>query len=94
MEKPEKINENLYVPRKCSYTNRILTSKDHSSVQLPIGTIEDTISYNGNFEIFSLCGNLRKQGRADEALNILIEKTDSITYLLFKKKKGKKSLKN
>lgn len=26
----------IYLPRKCDYTDRIITSKDHSSVQLSI----------------------------------------------------------
>lgn len=29
----------LYVPRKCSGTNRIIKAKDHASVQISIGTL-------------------------------------------------------
>ena len=29
----------LYIPRKCVYTNRILDSKDRSSVQLSIAQV-------------------------------------------------------
>ena len=76
METNNKKNDFIYVPRKCSFTNRILTSKDHSSIQLSIGTLDKDGIYKGNFEIFSLCGNLRKQGRGDEALNQIVEKTD------------------
>lgn len=76
MEMEDNKNVFVYIPRKCSFTNRILTSKDHSSVQISIGSVGNEGVYKGKFEIFSLCGNLRKQGRADEALNLLVEKTD------------------
>mmetsp|Transcript_48403 Transcript_48403/g.96869 ORF Transcript_48403/g.96869 Transcript_48403/m.96869 type:complete len:93 (+) Transcript_48403:854-1132(+) len=75
----------IYIPRKCSYTNRILTSKEHSSIQINIGTIKNEEIYEGNFEIFSLCGKLRKQGRADEAINFLVEQTDFLNRTLVKK---------
>ncbi len=80
----------VYIPRKCSYTNRILTSKDHCSIQLTIGTIENGGVYKGKFEIFSLCGNLRKQGRADEAINFLVEKIDLLNQNSFENNQKKK----
>jgi hypothetical protein len=29
----------IYLPRKCDYTDRVITSKDHSSVQLSISDV-------------------------------------------------------
>lgn len=29
----------IYLPRKCDYTDRIITSKDHSSIQLSIADV-------------------------------------------------------
>ena len=29
----------LYIPRKCSATNRLITAKDHSSVQIEIAEV-------------------------------------------------------
>ena len=39
MQNLEKKCIDLYIPRKCVYTNRILDSKDRSSVQLSIAEV-------------------------------------------------------
>ncbi|XVE74503.1 hypothetical protein DITRI_Ditri12bG0022300 [Diplodiscus trichospermus] len=33
----------LYIPRKCSATNRLITSKDHASVQINIGHLDEFV---------------------------------------------------
>ena len=30
----------LYIPRKCSYTNRVLYAKDRASVQINVGQVK------------------------------------------------------
>mmetsp|Transcript_16279 Transcript_16279/g.39325 ORF Transcript_16279/g.39325 Transcript_16279/m.39325 type:complete len:83 (+) Transcript_16279:777-1025(+) len=72
MQKQSNIHEG-YVPRKCSFTKQILVAKDHSSIQISIATLEKNGIYNGKYEVFALCGKLRKQGGSDQALNYLIE---------------------
>jgi hypothetical protein len=32
----------IYLPRKCDYTDRVITSKDHSSIQI---SVCDVLSY-------------------------------------------------
>ncbi|KAH9608785.1 hypothetical protein KSS87_019678 [Heliosperma pusillum] len=64
----------LYVPRKCSATNRLITSKDHASVQLNIGHLDQNGVYTGAFTTFALSGNIRAQGDADSALDRLWHK--------------------
>ncbi|KAF0916641.1 hypothetical protein E2562_007923 [Oryza meyeriana var. granulata] len=64
----------LYVPRKCSATNRIITSKDHASVQINIGHVDENGLYDGRFTTFALCGFIRAQGDADSALDRLWQK--------------------
>ncbi|MQL20589.1 40S ribosomal protein S21 [Escherichia coli] len=61
----------LYIPRKCSATNRLITSKDHASVQINIGHLDENGVYNGHFSTFALCGYIRAQGDADSALDRL-----------------------
>ncbi|KAI3970892.1 hypothetical protein MKX01_024539, partial [Papaver californicum] len=39
-----------------SATNRIITAKDHASVQLNIGHIDESCIYTGQFSPFSLSG--------------------------------------
>ncbi|XP_027333451.1 40S ribosomal protein S21 [Abrus precatorius] len=64
----------LYVPRKCSATNRLITAKDHASVQINIGHLDESGIYNGHFSTFALCGFVRAQGDADSALDRLWQK--------------------
>ncbi|KAJ1699398.1 hypothetical protein LUZ63_007910 [Rhynchospora breviuscula] len=61
----------LYVPRKCSATNRLITAKDHASVQLNIGHLDENGIYTGQFTTFALSGSVRAQGDADSALDRL-----------------------
>ncbi|KAK7348239.1 hypothetical protein VNO80_22790 [Phaseolus coccineus] len=64
----------LYVPRKCSATNRLITAKDHTSVQMNIGHLDENGIHNGQFSTFALCGFVRAQGDADSALDRLWQK--------------------
>ncbi|TKY72610.1 40S ribosomal protein S21-2 [Spatholobus suberectus] len=51
----------LYIPRKCSATNRLITAKDHASVQVNVGHLDENGVYNGHFSTFALCGFIRAQ---------------------------------
>ena len=42
MQNEEGQNVDLYIPRKCSWTNRLVTSTDHGAVQINVGKITDT----------------------------------------------------
>ncbi|XP_022959408.1 40S ribosomal protein S21-2 isoform X1 [Cucurbita moschata] len=68
-----KITE-LYIPRKCSATNRLITSKDHASVQINVGHLDENGIYTGQFSTFALCGYIRAQGDADSAIDRLWQK--------------------
>jgi len=62
----------LYIPRKCSATNRLITSQDHGSVQINIAHINSSGTYDrATYSTFALCGFIRKKGAADAALNRL-----------------------
>ena len=39
MENEDGQRVDLYVPRKCSATNKIIAAKDHASVQMNIGQV-------------------------------------------------------
>ncbi|KAJ8503940.1 hypothetical protein OPV22_004826 [Ensete ventricosum] len=64
----------LYIPRKCSATNRLITAKDHASVQINIGHLDESGVYTGQFTTFALSGFIRAQGDADSALDRLWQK--------------------
>ncbi|KAJ8623191.1 hypothetical protein MRB53_031720 [Persea americana] len=74
MQNEEGQNMDLYIPRKCSATNRLITSKDHASVQINIGHLDESGVYTGHFTTFALCGFVRAQGDADGALDRLWQK--------------------
>ncbi|KAL6894150.1 hypothetical protein ACP4OV_008248 [Aristida adscensionis] len=64
----------LYVPRKCSATNRIITAKDHASVQINIGHLDENGLYDGRFTTFALSGFVRAQSLS--RLSCLLEIID------------------
>ncbi|WP_198359676.1 40S ribosomal protein S21 [Streptomyces fildesensis] len=71
MENEDGIITDLYIPRKCSATNRLITAKDHASVQINIGHLDEDGRYMGNYTTFALSGFVRAQGDADSALDRL-----------------------
>jgi len=71
-EEGEKVD--LYIPRKCSATNRLITAKDHASVQINVGHVDANGVFTGEFTPFALCGFIRDKGSSDDALNRLCTK--------------------
>lgn len=74
MQNEEGQNMDLYIPRKCSATNRLITSKDHASVQINIGHLGPDGVYTNQFTTFALCGFIRSQGDADSGVDRLWQK--------------------
>ncbi|KAI9781311.1 MAG: 40S ribosomal protein S21 [Geoglossum umbratile] len=64
----------LYVPRKCSATNRIIKAKDHASVQISIGKVDENGRYTGENQVYALCGFVRAMGESDDSLNRLAQR--------------------
>ena len=52
-------NVDLYIPRKCSWTNRLIEAKDHASVQINIGHLDQSGVYNGKYTTVALSGFVR-----------------------------------
>eukprot|EP00343_Euplotes_focardii_P007787 CAMPEP_0205820504 /NCGR_PEP_ID=MMETSP0206-20130828/3152_1 /ASSEMBLY_ACC=CAM_ASM_000279 /TAXON_ID=36767 /ORGANISM="Euplotes focardii, Strain TN1" /LENGTH=97 /DNA_ID=CAMNT_0053115285 /DNA_START=49 /DNA_END=342 /DNA_ORIENTATION=+ len=71
MENEEGKKVDLYIPRKCSATNRVIGAKDHASIQLNIGHIDANGTFTGNTSTFALAGYLRAKGEGDNAINNL-----------------------
>ncbi|KAJ8530587.1 hypothetical protein K7X08_023468 [Anisodus acutangulus] len=74
MQNDEGQNMDLYIPRNCSATNRLITSKDHASVQLNVRHLDEFGRYTGQFTTYALCGFIRAQGDADSSLDRLWQK--------------------
>ncbi|MQL97968.1 hypothetical protein Taro_030674 [Colocasia esculenta] len=63
----------LYIPRN-SATNRLITAKDHASIQVNVGHLDASGVYTGQHTTFALCGFIRAQGDGDGALDRLWQK--------------------
>ncbi|KAK6338706.1 40S ribosomal protein S21 [Orbilia brochopaga] len=65
----------LYVPRKCAATNRIIKAKDHASVQISIAKVDENGRYiPGEHITYPLCGFVRSRGESDDSLNRLAQR--------------------
>jgi small subunit ribosomal protein S21e len=61
----------LYVPRKCSATNRLIIAKDHASVQINVAEVDEEGKMTGSNVTYAFCGTLREKGDSDDSLNRL-----------------------
>ncbi|GKT34476.1 putative multi-domain containing protein [Aduncisulcus paluster] len=55
----------LYIPRKCCATSRLIGPKDHASVQIRVAKVDAEGKMTGEHETFALSGFVRSQGTAD-----------------------------
>ncbi|XP_018023788.1 40S ribosomal protein S21 [Hyalella azteca] len=62
----------LYVPRKCSTSNRIIHAKDHASIQINIAEVDErTGVMTMNYTTYAICGEIRKMGESDDCISRL-----------------------
>ncbi|RIA96356.1 ribosomal protein S21e [Glomus cerebriforme] len=72
MQNDQGIQVDLYQPRKCSATNRLITAKDHASVQINVGEVDEKGHLIPNtYTRYELCGFVRCSGESDDSLNRL-----------------------
>ncbi|QSL66654.1 hypothetical protein MERGE_001037 [Pneumocystis wakefieldiae] len=72
MENDQHILVDLYVPRKCSATNRLIRAKDHASVQINVCSVDaDGRQIPGKHTTYVLCGFVRAKGESDDCINRL-----------------------
>ncbi|XP_023244005.1 small ribosomal subunit protein eS21-like [Centruroides vittatus] len=65
----------LYIPRKCSASNRIIHAKDYASIQLNIAEVdENTGRVTGTNKAYAICGAIRRMGESDDCINRLAKK--------------------
>ncbi|CAH0488601.1 hypothetical protein KXD40_006231 [Peronospora effusa] len=67
----------IYIPRKCSWTNRILAAKDNASVQINVGRVNADGVFTGESDTFALAGYIRHHGEGDIALTELVSQADA-----------------
>lgn len=54
--------------------DRLITSKDHASVQIAIADVDENGRALSTATTFALCGQVRSQGESDDSLNRLATK--------------------
>ncbi|TFY81710.1 hypothetical protein EWM64_g2310 [Hericium alpestre] len=74
MENDQGVLVDLYVPRKCAATNRLITSKDHASVQISVADVDANGRALSTSTSFALSGPVRAMGEGDDSINRLATK--------------------
>ncbi|XP_021365005.1 40S ribosomal protein S21-like [Mizuhopecten yessoensis] len=70
----------MYIPRKCSASNRIIAAKDHASIQLNIADVDETTGrMTGTNTTYAICGTIRRMGESDDSINRLAKKDSILT---------------
>lgn len=59
MENNEGKLVDLYVPRKCAATNRLIKAHDHASVQINVCDVDEEGKMLPTHTTFALCGFIR-----------------------------------
>eukprot|EP00808_Paulinella_micropora_P021279 g46651.t1 len=62
----------LYIPRKCSASNKLLKADDHASVQINIGKVDASGWYQGEVTTVAFSGFVRRKAEADWNMNKLM----------------------
>lgn len=62
------------IHRTSSATNRLIGAKDHASVQINVGDVDENGRFTGSFTTYALSGFVRAQSEADDSLNRLATK--------------------
>ncbi|XP_064486679.1 small ribosomal subunit protein eS21 [Ornithodoros turicata] len=64
----------LYIPRKCSTSNRIIHAKDHASIQINLAVVdESTGRVTGETKAYAICGAIRRMGESDDSITRLAQ---------------------
>jgi small subunit ribosomal protein S21e len=69
-------NVDLYIPRKCSYTSRLISAKDHGSIQVNVSNIDANGVATGEVVKYALAGYIRNRSEGDMALTALSKEND------------------
>ena len=77
MQNEQGINVDLYVPRKCSWTSRLIESKDHASVQLNVANVDPVTGIaTGDSTGICIAGYVRFKSESDMAVTAIAQAKD------------------
>ena len=78
MQNEDGVEVDVYVPRKCSWSGRLLKGKDHAAVQINVAQINAEGKMTGSVKTYTLCGYVRQQGRGDMALREMHNESEAL----------------
>uniref|UniRef100_A0A0K0EVW6 40S ribosomal protein S21 n=1 Tax=Strongyloides venezuelensis TaxID=75913 RepID=A0A0K0EVW6_STRVS len=60
----------LYVPRKCSTSSRLIAPNDYASIQIDIVDVDPVTGHliQGKVHRYAICGEIRRMGESDDCL--------------------------
>mmetsp|Transcript_43713 Transcript_43713/g.88428 ORF Transcript_43713/g.88428 Transcript_43713/m.88428 type:complete len:85 (+) Transcript_43713:43-297(+) len=65
----------IYIPRKCSWTNKLIKAADHSAMQLNVANIDPATGlFTGDVKTYAIAGYVRDHSESDTALWHLVSK--------------------
>merc|ERR1712141_229261 len=64
--------------RKCSASGRLIGAKDHASIQIAVAEVDEQGRITGSNITYAICGDLRRMGESDDALNRLCRESNII----------------
>jgi small subunit ribosomal protein S21e len=77
MQNEQGKNVDLYVPRKCHWTSRLVVSKDHAAVQINVAHVDPVTGiYTGTATPICIAGYVRFKCESDWAITTLSQKFD------------------
>jgi small subunit ribosomal protein S21e len=79
MQNDQKQYVDLYVPRRCYATNKLLDSKDNASVQISLFNSDLNRGDKGSLTLV-LSGFVRAKGNSDAALNRYLKQQGILSF--------------
>ncbi|CAH8614433.1 small subunit ribosomal protein S21e [Schistosoma bovis] len=63
----------IYIPRRCAVTNRLIGAKDHASIQIQFVDLDPNTGrmIGGSKKTYDLSGSIRSMGEVDDCINML-----------------------
>jgi small subunit ribosomal protein S21e len=69
----------LYLPRKCDFTDRLITPKDNSSIQISVCDVNPDGTINlGKSSVVTICGYVRSLGQSDSAIEKILKEKNIV----------------
>jgi len=70
----------LYIPRRCKATGRLVPADDHGAVQFNVALVDENDRATNDFKPVCISGKVRRRGESDDALNRMFRKLGWLTF--------------